>query len=152
VCIWDNKAAILYDKNTVAVFELTTRTVVFQATYAEASDNISRILFICDSATNPRSEHSELLNGYLLLAETKIQPKKDAPTPTRKLHLVEMQQTEVKLKKGSEKKDKLEKIDTLAFGEEIEKMLTLIAMDDHFFVFMLNRDSVSKYKRFNDHL
>ena len=27
LCIWDNKAAILYDKNVVVIFELTTRTV-----------------------------------------------------------------------------------------------------------------------------
>jgi len=81
VCIWDNKAAILYDKNTVAVFELTTRTVVFQSAYAEASDCISRILFISDPVTNSRSEQSDLLGGFLLMAETKTQiSKKDSLT------------------------------------------------------------------------
>jgi uncharacterized membrane protein len=53
--IWDNKAAILYDKNAVVVFELTTGTVLFKANYAEATDNISRIIFISDQVTNSRS-------------------------------------------------------------------------------------------------
>ena len=72
VCIWDNKAAFLFDKNVVAVFELTTRTVVFKASYAEATDNISRIFFISDRVTTPSSEQQGLLGGFLLLAETKV--------------------------------------------------------------------------------
>jgi hypothetical protein len=77
VCVWDNKAALLLDKNAVAVFELTTRTVLFKATYAEATDSISRIIFISDRASNSRPEHAHLLSGFFLLAETKAVQKKD---------------------------------------------------------------------------
>ncbi|MFO0116840.1 MAG: hypothetical protein ACK521_04250 [bacterium] len=65
------------DKNAVVVFELTTRTVLFKATYAEAADTISRILFISDRASNSHTKHTHLLNGFFLLAETKSVQKKD---------------------------------------------------------------------------
>jgi len=40
-------------------------------------------------------------------------------------------QTEVKLKKAVELKDKLEQIDTLTFGEETEKFIDFVrALDD----------------------
>jgi hypothetical protein len=47
----------------------------------------------------------------------------------------------VKVKKGTERKDKLEQIDTLTFGEETEKILALASIGDSFFVFMLNRET-----------
>ena len=123
VCIWENKAAILYDKNAISVFELTTGTVLFKATYAEATDNISRILFISDQVTNTRSEHPDLLGGFFLLVETKPKPvKKENPFNIihhlRKLHLVEIQQTETQVKKSIQRLDKLEQIDTLTIAEE----------------------------------
>ena len=117
VCIWDNKAAFLFDKNVVAVFELTTRTVVFKASYAEATDNISRIFFISDRISNPTSEQQGLLSGFFLLAETKVQVVKKDPASSqkesrtnmlRKLHLVELLQTESKIKKVIARNDKLE--------------------------------------------
>jgi len=59
---------------------------------------------------------------------------------------VEIQQTEVTLKKAVELKDKLEQIDTLTFGEETEKFIDFVRAlnDKSFFVFLLNRDSVGK--------
>ena len=71
LCIWENKAALLYDKSTVAVFELTTRTVLFKASYAEATDIVSNIVFISDQANNSRKNQPDLLGGFFLLAETK---------------------------------------------------------------------------------
>jgi len=76
-CIWDNKAALLLDKNAVVVFELTTGTALFKASYAEAAETISRILFISDRAKNSHAEQSNLLSGFFLLAETKSVQKKD---------------------------------------------------------------------------
>lgn len=117
VCIWDNKAAFLFDKNVVAVFELTTRTVVFKASYAEATDNISRIFFISDRISTPSSELQGLLGGFFLLAETKVKVVKKDPASSqkesrtkmlKKLHLVELLQTEIKVKKTIDRIDKLE--------------------------------------------
>ena len=107
----------MFDKNVVAVFELTTRTVVFKASYAEATDNISRIFFISDRISNPTSEQQGLLSGFFLLAETKVQVVKKDPASSqkesrtnmlRKLHLVELLQTESKIKKVIARTDKLE--------------------------------------------
>ena len=122
--------------------------MVFKATYAEASDIISSIIFISDQATNSRTERPDLLGGFFLLAETKTLQSKTAGTANvlRKLHLVEIQQTEVKVKKTVERHDKLEQIDTLTFGEETEKLIEFAAAPSSgkFFVFLLNRDNLGK--------
>ena len=68
----------------------------------------------------------------------------------RKLHLVEIQQTLVTSKKGSEVKDKLEQVDALSFGEETAKLVDFVrtpasAMTNgrpNYFVFMVNRDRI----------
>lgn len=62
----------------------------------------------------------------------------------RKLHLVEIQQTEIKVKKTVERKDKLEQIDTLTFGEETEKLMefTAASTSDKFFIFLLNKENL----------
>lgn len=121
--------------------------MLFKATYAEAADSISRILFISDRVSNSRPEQPHLLSGFFLLAETKAVQKKDQTAHhLKKLHLVEIQQTEVKLKKAIELRDKLEQIDTLTFGEETEKFVDFARMADEktFFVFLLNRETIGK--------
>jgi hypothetical protein len=70
----------------------------------------------------------------------------------RKLHLVEILQTEIQRKKGIEKKDKLEQIDALTFGEETAKLMDFLPecrVKSHaplrsFFVFMLNKERIGK--------
>lgn len=54
----------------------------------------------------------------------------------------------MKVKKGTECKDKLEQIDTLTFGEETEKILALASIGDSFFVFMLNRETSKLHQAF----
>ena len=41
--------AFLYDKNQVVIFELASRTAVFKASYADATDLISGIHFIAST-------------------------------------------------------------------------------------------------------
>ena len=39
VCLWDNKVAFLYDhKNIIAIYELSSLTLVFKACFEDASD------------------------------------------------------------------------------------------------------------------
>lgn len=39
VCLWDNKVAFLYDhKNMIAIYELSSLTLVFKASFEDASD------------------------------------------------------------------------------------------------------------------
>ena len=107
-----------------------------------------------------------MLGGYLLLTETRVhtvkhdvsKSKKSSDKQSagissrsmllRKLHLVEIQQSVVTSKKGSEVKDKLEQIDALSFGEETSKLVDFVRMAGspmtyerpNYFVFMINRE------------
>lgn len=138
LCIWDNKAAFLFDKNAIAVFELTTRTVVFRATYADATNNISNIYFVSEHS-QPSAHSSKvapeagMLSGFFLMTETKMQVNKNEAEKVssrtkllRKLHLVEIQQSEVKVKKNIERRDRLEQVDELTFGSENPKLVDFV--------------------------
>ena len=147
-----NHIAFLYDKNQVVVFELATRSAVFKATFADATDLISGIHFIAssppsasqgkiDDISNGTSQSMQ--GGFLMLVETRVQTvKKDVSKSKkpqdsqnagisrtkllRKLHLVEIKQSVVTSKKGNEVKDKLEPIDSLSFGEETSKLIDFV--------------------------
>ena len=64
--------------------------------------------------------------------------------------MVEIQQTLVTSKKGSEVKDKLEQVDALSFGEETAKLVDFVRTPastmtndrPNYFVFMVNRDRI----------
>jgi hypothetical protein len=103
-----------------------------------------------------------MLGGFLLLTETRVETvvKKEASKAKdpnsgisrskllRKLHLVEIQQSIVTSKKGSEVKDKLEQIDSLSLGEETSKLIDFVEVPASpatngrptYFVFMINRE------------
>merc|ERR1719253_1551169 len=103
-----------------------------------------------------------MLGGFLLLTETRVETvvKKEASKAKdpnsgisrskllRKLHLVEIQQSIVTSKKGSEVKDKLEQIDSLSLGEEMSKLIDFVEVPASpatngrptYFVFMINRE------------
>ena len=48
--------AFLYDPKEVVVYELASRTAVFKASYADATDYITGIHFV---ASNPPSSHAQ---------------------------------------------------------------------------------------------
>ena len=111
-----------------------------------------------------KGEVSNLLNGYLLLTESKVITKKTESSKAkhaenaaisrtkllRKLHLVEIQQTLTSSKKGNEVRDKIEQIDALAFGEEVCKLTDFVRVPPSpatkerptYFVFMMNKERI----------
>lgn len=70
---------ILFDKNHIVIFDLESGTAVFKASFAEASDLITNIRFVESRPKflgEDKGETSKLLNGYLLLTESKVITKK----------------------------------------------------------------------------
>ena len=156
------------------VFDLASRTAVFKAKYNDATDNISQLYFVAGrhlealpptaqgahaAASSPSSETTLL--GFLLLLETKM-VQKDTPKGKkggeeqvsvsrakhlRKLHLVQIQQTQVTSRSKIEKRDKIEQIDALSFGDETPKLVDFIRCKNrygvpNYFAFLLTRERV----------
>jgi len=88
VSVWENKVAFLYDhKNFITVYDLTTLSLVFKASFDDASDQITGFYHI------PAKSESNL--GFFALLETKTQTKKRESLMTskkvmKKVHLVEL--------------------------------------------------------------
>jgi len=80
----------------IAIYELNSLTLIFKATFEDASDQITNLYHL------PVTSHENSL-GFFALLETKIQTKKStvkgqssSKKVMKKVHLVEMQQKEVR--------------------------------------------------------
>ena len=109
---------------------------------------------------SPTSNNETTLMGFLLLVETKLVQKGDTSKTTsassksisrakhlRKLHLVQILQTQVTSRSKIEKRDKIEQLDALTFGEEQPKLVEFIRCKNvhgipNYFTFLLTRERV----------
>jgi hypothetical protein len=148
---------VLLDGNAVLVFDIAKRAVVFKAKYADATDNITKLFSLSNemalvNSVSPSLSQAlqldsppsaDLLEGFLLLMETKLVQKESTKSKTsggpmarskhvKKLHLVKFIKEEIKTKGGGpsragESRDRFEQIDALSFGEESAKLVDFVS-------------------------